>query len=121
MNTDDRKRKQLQSQLNKLQSDSEILKIEIKNKQVEYNQKIQLIKELQKSINSLSKNGKIKISEHAIVRYLERVKGINLSEIEKEILTEEVLELISKLGGSGKYPIGNHQVVLSDFTITTII
>jgi translation initiation factor 2B subunit (eIF-2B alpha/beta/delta family) len=118
---DVRKIKQLQSQLNILISDAEVLKIEVSSKQREYNQKLQAINKLQEVIDSLNNNSNIKISEHAIIRYMERVKGLDISEIEKEILTEEVLVLIEKLGGSGKYPVKDFQIVMKDYTVTTIV
>lgn len=118
---DIRKIKQLQSQLNKMIEDTEISKIEIANKQREYNQKLQNIAKLKETINSFDNNNKIKISEHAIIRYLERIKGLDIIEIEKEILTDEVLLLIEKLGGNGKYPVKDFQIVMKNYTITTII
>ncbi|MEG0235850.1 MAG: hypothetical protein RR523_06440 [Cetobacterium sp.] len=36
---------------------------------------------------------KIEISEHGLLRYLERVKGINIEAIKKEMIPEELLEL----------------------------
>lgn len=118
---DIRKIKQLQSQLNIMTGDVEVLKIEIANKQRECNQKTQAILKLKETINSLNNNSNIKVSEHAIIRYMERVKGLNISEIEKEILTDDVLLLIEKLGGTGKYPIKEFQVVMKDYTVTTIV
>ena len=118
---DVRKIKQLQSQLNTMIGDSEVLKIELTNKQREYNQKLQTIKKLKDTITSLNNNTNVKISEHAIIRYMERVKGLDVTEIEKEILTDEVLSLIEKLGGNGKYPVKDFQIVMKDYTVTTIV
>ena len=113
--------KQLQSQLNIMIGDAEVLKIEFQSKQREHNQKLMAIEKLKETIKSLKTDNKVKVSEHAIVRYFERVKGFDISEIEKEILTEEVLLLIEKLGGSGKYPVKDFQIMMKNYTVTTII
>jgi transcriptional regulator of aromatic amino acid metabolism len=118
---DIRKIKQLQSQLNIMIGDAEVLKIEVANKQREYNQKLQAITKLKETIVSFNNNSNVKVSEHAIIRYMERVKGLNISEIEKEILTDDVLSLIEKLGGSGKYPVKDFQIVMKDYTVTTVV
>lgn len=117
-----RKIKGLKSQLRALQSDAELLKIEIGNKQREYGNKLKTIKSIEEQIKSIEKKGnKVKISEHAIVRYFERVRGFDISEIEKEILTEEVLKLIDALGGSGTYPNKEFKVVMKNNMVTTIM
>ena len=118
---DVRKIKQLQSQLNVMIGDSEVLKIEVANKQREYNQKLQAIAKLKKIIDSLNRNSNVKVSEHAIIRYMERVKGVDISEIEKEILTDDVLLWVEKLGGSGKYPVSDFHIVMKDYTVTTVV
>lgn len=113
--------KGLISQLNKMKGDFEVLKSEISSKQKELSSKNKLIKEIQQKIDKLQDNGEIHISEHAFIRYFERVKGYDLKEIEKDILTEDVLKLIEQLGGSGKYPNKDFQVVMKDYTVTTIV
>lgn len=46
------------------------------------------------------------VSEHALLRYLERKLGIDLEEVKKEILTDETAERIKQFG-SGRFPIGD--------------
>ena len=116
----ERKIKGLSSQIKKLTGDSEALKIEISNKQKERSNKIKTIKELQKQIDFFKQNKKPTVSEHAIVRYFERIKGFDISEIEKEILSEEVLKLVETLGGKGTYPNKDFRVIMNNFTVTTI-
>lgn len=116
-----RRIKGLKSQVKIMESDAELLKIEFINKQREYSAKITKIQALKDEIEKIDKNEKIKVSEHAIVRYFERVKGFNISEIEEEILTEEVLTLVEQLGGNGGYPNGNFKVLMKNFTVTTIV
>lgn len=102
-------------------ADAEALKIEAANKQKEYNQKLQSVKKLKEAIGKLKEDNHVKISEHAIIRYFERVKGFNIPDIEKEILTQEILDLVEKLGGNGKYPNKGFSVVMKNYCVTTIV
>lgn len=72
---------------------------------------------------------KIIVSDHAINRYLERVRGINSEEITEElrkeiesiVLTEGLKRQIEVLG-DGKYPIGEgHRVVVKEDTIVSVL
>lgn len=115
-----RKIKGLKSQLRIMEGDAEALKVEAANKQREYNAKIKAIKSLKEEIEKFESDKTIKVSEHAIVRYFERVKGFDISDIEKEILTDEVLNLVEKLGGTGGYPNNDFKVLMKNYTVTTI-
>jgi hypothetical protein len=115
-----RQKKQLQTQLNNISADANALKFEIANKQREYTHKLESIKRLKEEIEKL-KGGSPKVSEHAILRFFDRVLGYDLKAIEALILSEDVLALIDKLGGSGTYPGNGFSVVMKDYTVTTII
>jgi hypothetical protein len=67
-------------------------------------------------------NGKenLKVSEHAIVRYFERVLGSDIGLIEKKILTDEVVALVEKLGGTGTFNCDGFSVVIKNYTVVTI-
>jgi chromosome segregation ATPase len=119
---EERKIKGLKVQLKQKEGDVQALKIEIKAKQVEHNSMKSSIQSLKDQIQNFeNKNNKPRVSEHAIIRYFERVKGYNLEEIEKEILSEEVLTLVDKLGGTGGYPNKDFQVFMKNYTVTTIV
>lgn len=63
------------------------------------------------------------VSEHAILRYLEYIEGIDLDEIRKNILNNKSMEQTKTLG-AGKYPLAGHngyRFVFKDNTIITII
>ncbi len=72
----------------------------------------------------MSENKPIKISDHALVRYLERVKGENFDEIRKEIVPEKVLDAIRTLGGKGEYPVQigeiEYMVRVDNHTVITL-
>lgn len=62
------------------------------------------------------------VTEHAMLRYFERVHGFNLEQIKKDILTPEVTKMIKEFK-SGKFPVDNgykFKVVSKDKTIVTI-
>jgi len=114
--------KQLQTQLNKMVADYEALKIEIASKQQESSQKKQAINKLKQQIDEADKKKEIYVSEHALVRYFERVKGFDIEEIKKEILSDSIKQMLSVLGGTGQYPNENgYGVILDNFRVTTII
>jgi len=113
--------KGLNSQLKIMQADADLLKYELSNKQKEYLSKRNKIKYLKQEIESIENNQNIKVSQHAIVRYFERVKGFDIKEVEKDILTKEVLNLVEKLGGTGGYPNKDFRVIMKNFTVTTVI
>lgn len=116
-----RQYKQLQSQLNIMLGDAEALRIEVSNKQREYNQKQQAIEKLKKEMARLNSKENLKVSEHAIVRYFERVIGYDIGCIEKKILSDQVTKLVEALGGNGSYPNDGFSVVMKNYTVTTVV
>ena len=61
------------------------------------------------------------ITEHALLRYLERVKGIDIKEIKKEILPEDIADIIGKLG-SGKFIVNKKfKLIVKNKVIKSII
>lgn len=74
-------------------------------------------KDLQRKINLASQ--KPTITEHAILRYLERIKGIDLEEIKQEILTEKVSKMIDSLE-SGTYHVNGYSIKVINKSIVTV-
>ncbi|MCG7588281.1 hypothetical protein [Photobacterium sp. OFAV2-7] len=64
------------------------------------------------------------VSEHAMLRYLERIKGLDLEALENEILNEPTRELINSYGvGHAKLPhrgIPGCRLIVNDKTIVTV-
>jgi len=77
---------------------------------------------INKEIATLSQSSgpRLVISEHATLRYLERIKEINMEEIKQELLPDAVRKQIAELG-DGCYPAGNHRVQVQNRTITTVL
>lgn len=64
----------------------------------------------------------IKITDHAVIRYLERVKGIDINIIRNQIIKEEIIPHMKILGGSGRFPIkDNYIIVMKDYKVITIL
>jgi len=80
------------------------------------------IAKMRKEIEDLKneENGII-VSEHAILRYFERVLGFNIEDVKKQILPDDVHHKIKLLGGSGSYPVDNYRIKVKDGVIVTIL
>ena len=73
--------KELNSQLRRVQEEIAGLKSQIANLQREVATKEKIVTQLKKDLENYQKPKEITISEHAILRYLERVQGIDMEEI----------------------------------------
>ena len=104
----------------KLQSEIEAIKIEreiLNNKLQSAERNLGKIRE---EIKKLKEGNKIIVSEHAMLRYIERVLGIDLKEIERRILTDEVKEQY-KIVGNGRFPINDEfRALIRDNVVVTI-
>jgi len=78
--------------------------------------------QLQKKVDNLRKANKLPITDHAIVRYLERVKSVDINQVYSEILTPGLIQYYHALG-DGTFPIGikNIRAVIKDGVIITIL
>lgn len=83
----------------------------------------QKLSEVKSSIANIKNNNKnIIISDHAIVRYVERVIGINLEEIESKICPEATRSQIRAFG-SGSYQVNSNEftIKIKDNVVITLI
>jgi predicted ribosome quality control (RQC) complex YloA/Tae2 family protein len=88
--------------------------------QKEENLKQQELTKINDNLNKL-KRGELVITDHAIVRYMERVKNLPLEEVKKLLLPDSTRALIGELG-NGKFPAGGtHSVVVKDNIVLTVI
>lgn len=112
--------KGLQTQLAKMEAKIEGLKTEISSAQKELNLLQKEKKSLQERIRHLSGDGKLIVSEHAILRWLERKHGVDLKGIEREILNDEVLRITDTLGGNGEFPNGDMVLIIKQNVVITV-
>jgi len=75
-------------------------------------------------IRKLKESTKVRaviVSEHAILRYLERVRGIDIDQVKKEIAPEHIIQGVRAMG-NGEYPVaGSHTLKIQDNTVVTIL
>lgn len=84
----------------------------------------------QQFYESITKNGRVYVTDHAVFRYLERVKGmdkstieeggINLRNIKKRLITDKVKKMINVVG-SGRFPHEECTLVVKDGVVVTIV
>ena len=119
--TDSNKLKQLETLLNKTQNDFDVLNTKIANDQRVLASKKKAIENIKSQIQAISANKEITISEHALLRYLERVSKVDTESVKKNMITPELLTMVETLGGNGKYPVGDITLVMRDYVVTTIL
>tara|TARA_R110000803_G_scaffold174968_3_gene237525 strand:- start:129 stop:446 length:318 start_codon:yes stop_codon:yes gene_type:complete len=65
----------------------------------------------------------MRVTDHAVLRYLERVEGFDIEDLRRQLGESQTLKLASVLG-NGEYPIGKHGegvlVVHNDAVVTVI-
>jgi len=85
------------------------------------NKATQVVNNINKKIKQLTaRNKPVVVTEHATLRYIERVIGINLDDIHNIILNDEVKAKV-KAFGNGKYEVeGGFSVVVKENTIVTV-
>jgi hypothetical protein len=79
------------------------------------------LKSLEQKIEKIQ-NSDLIVSEHAIIRYIERVIGINIEEIVEKIATEKMKKMV-ECCGNGLYPSenGEYKLKISNNVVVTII
>lgn len=86
-----------------------------------YNIETLLLKDADMSAKKETKRH-IRVTEHAVLRYLERIVGINLKEIEEKILTENLKKQINYFGdGIYYFDEGENKVIVENSKIITVI
>lgn len=64
----------------------------------------------------------IPVTDHALVRYFERVEGRDIEKIKAEINNPQLLQWYAELGDGGKYPVDNrYYVVIDDRVVKTVL
>ena len=114
--------KQLESIKSELSAKLHGLKVQKNTIDREINSTNQNINNLNNKIDKLKERGSLIVSEHAIIRYIERVLGISIDEISQKILGNEIEKQIETLG-NGTYPINDNEfkIVIKDNVVVTVI
>lgn len=84
--------------------------------------KQEALNRLKVEIEARIKESRVIFSDHALVRYLERVRGIDMQEVREEMLPSLLKEQIATLG-SGTFPVngGKFQLRVKKHVIVTVI
>lgn len=105
MKEKDNKILELRKELDEYENEIEGFKRNMSEMHRKMTDQMKKVEQIQAELVLLEKQTvKITITDHAIVRYLERVEGLNRKQIEQKILRPEILCMVNKLGGSGTYP-----------------
>ncbi len=77
---------------------------------------------LYNKVRKMRRNTRLQVTDHAIVRYQERVKLVSPEEVCRELVTDQVQKYYADLG-DGTYPTGEGctRVVIKDGFILTVI
>ena len=110
--------KGLQTHLNERSSERQVLLFKLNGLNDQLRQCNKEINQTEKMIRLL-KDRDLIVSEHAIVRYLERVETVNPSEVPRKILTDKLREMVATLG-NGTYPVNDFLVVVKNNVVITV-
>lgn len=93
-----------------------------KEKQEVYKKELELREQLGKidtEIKKLKKKDLI-ISEHAILRYLERVSGIPLDTVKNAILSDNDKSILKESGVNGRFWLKTHGIIVRDGVVVSV-
>lgn len=112
--------KKLQSLLIKQKSEIDLIKRERQLINERLSVAERNLRNTEEELKKLKTGNKIIVSEHAVLRYLERTMELDLKAVENEILSKEVVSQYKTLG-NGKYPVSNGcKAVIKDNVVLTI-
>jgi chromosome segregation ATPase len=111
--------KQMQVRKTKAEAEVATLKDEMRRAQQAFQEAENRLTALNKQIADASKEPVV--TEHALLRYVERVMGLDLDQVKSEILTDDTIKLMKTLG-DGKYPIHDgHKAVVKGMNVVSIV
>jgi hypothetical protein len=65
--------------------------------------------------------GRLTVTDHAIVRYFERVLGVDLDEVREQILPRPMRVALQKLKANGEFACGTHLIRVQNNRVVTIL
>jgi hypothetical protein len=106
--------KRLQTRLAKIDAELESARREVSRLDKERVEAIRAVRRFEERQKELV------VSEHAMLRYLERVRGVDLEEVKRAILDAKAVELHKRLGVDGKYPADGFAIIVAGGTVTSV-
>jgi len=118
---DSQKLKQLESRKVKLEEECLSLKQDYTHTSQSYNRIKQKLDALNKQIEELKvRSSDLIITEHAVLRFLERTDAVNIEQIKIDIVSDSTKTAVKALG-DGQYPIGEGlHIVVKNNTVVTV-
>ncbi len=108
----------LQALADRLDAERKEAKTAWQTTEAAYADTVQKLQAIEVQINSVQQEPTV--SEHAMLRYLERVQGVELKAVEAAILTPRVRNVIATLG-DGKYKLDGHEIVVKNRTVVSLL
>lgn len=99
-----RRSRQLRSQLARERADIASIEGKIASLGADLKAKRASVAKLEGELSKLDPNAAPRVSDHAVLRYLERVEGVDVGAVRRAILHPNVLDMVATLGGDGSYP-----------------
>ena len=79
------------------------------------------IEKLNNEISDLTTSNKeVVVTEHAMLRYLERVKGLDLEDVRDEIESDKLRAMISQFGGNGRFTVDGKNYRVKNYSVITV-
>ena len=111
--------KSIQVQITKIEEEIKNYNLQLQNIHLDITTKQQQIQKYQEELKKLKTSNDIIISEHAILRYIERVMKIDMVKLANEIMSDQFKKSITTLG-NGTYPYKNHLIKVVDNVVVTV-
>jgi chromosome segregation ATPase len=111
--------KSLQVQITKIEEEIKNYNLQLQNIHLDITTKQQQIQKYQEELKKLKTSNDIIISEHAILRYIERVMKIDMVKLHSEIISKDFQNTLKNLG-NGTYPYKNHLIKVVDNVVVTV-
>lgn len=114
--------KSLETKYKQIETKRNLIINEINDKQLEASSLKKELGQIKQQIDSLKSKdvGKIIVSEHSLLRYIERVLGIDLNVLRNKILSDDDAKVISALG-NGTFPKDGFKIKIKDGVVVTVL
>jgi hypothetical protein len=111
--------KGLQKYLQKLRVERQVLVLRLREVHQLLRSSKKQISEVERRIDHL-KAKELTVSDHAVLRFIERVEALPPGEVRSRILTPKLKEMVATLG-NGSYPVEGFSVRVQDNVVVTVI
>lgn len=113
--------KHIQKLLNQAVSSMKCLEEDRRAVEIKIGQQKSIIESLKAKIAAFDRPDKLVISEHAILRFLERVYKMDIEAWKKEIVPQSTLETVLAFKGNGLFTVGDtHKIVVRNGIVLTV-